>query len=84
MAVKRRWSVACLSCRKEAGIGPWPRTGDGIIFISRGRTVKPSLRIKILILIGYVVLCTSLLMQGEQPTELVTPHVEAGYEWPVQ
>jgi hypothetical protein len=46
--------------------------------------MKPSLRIKILILIGYVVLCTSLLVQGEQPVEPVTPHVEAGFESPVQ
>ncbi|MFC0131194.1 hypothetical protein [Massilia eurypsychrophila] len=46
--------------------------------------MKPSLRVKILILIGYVVLCTSLLMQGEQPAEPVTPHVQTGYDSSVQ
>jgi hypothetical protein len=42
--------------------------------------MKPSLRIKILILIGYVVLCTSLLVQGEQPAEPLIPHIDAAYE----
>ncbi|MET0856246.1 MAG: hypothetical protein ABWY27_05810 [Telluria sp.] len=42
--------------------------------------MKPSLRIKILILLGYIVLCTCLLVQGEQPVEPLAPHAEAGYE----
>lgn len=41
--------------------------------------MKPSLRVKVLILLGYVVLCTSLLVQGDQQAE-ITPQIEASFE----
>ncbi|MES2758240.1 MAG: hypothetical protein V4693_12775 [Pseudomonadota bacterium] len=42
--------------------------------------MKPSLRIKVLILLGYVLLCTILLVQGGQPAEPLDPQIEAAYQ----
>jgi hypothetical protein len=42
--------------------------------------MKPSLRIKVLILLGYVVLCTMLLVQGDQPAEPAVPQIDAPFE----
>jgi hypothetical protein len=44
--------------------------------------MKPSLRLKICILIGYVALCTTLLVLGDQQPDAPTPGelTETGYE----
>ncbi len=44
--------------------------------------MKPSLRLKILILIGYVALCTTLLVLGDQQAEPPAPGelTETSYE----
>jgi hypothetical protein len=51
-------------------------------YLRKGDPMKPSLRLKILILLGYVVLCTTLLVLGDQQAEQPAPGelTETGYE----
>jgi hypothetical protein len=58
------------------------RAGRYHFYLRKGDPMKPSLRLKIVILIGYVVLCTTLLVLGDQqadplvPGELTEPGLE--------
>lgn len=85
MAPKPQWRSARLSGDKERERGFFRSAANGIMFVSlpKSHAMKPSLHLKVAVVLAYVALCTMLVLadqQAEAPTQNGQQPTASNYE----